>query len=273
MDQQCGSSMVAVPYIATRESDDGGKLVSISAMPAYKEKSHKELRWEASEKLLSISAMPGYEEKSHEQIRWEYYHQLGYKGASSVFGQTSSPSISNPSSFAPASTNTTSTFNLPPLISNPSSFDPASTSTTFKFNPTAPSAAPTVPDDGTSSQMGSNEAAPPSVSVPFSSLPIQNNHGQFPATQSPAAVQPLQLVPATNPFGTLPPVPQMSIGCGETIQYGISSMPVIDKPAAATVRVSHLLSSRHLTKRRVVRLPARNYNPKNDGPRIPFFIN
>ncbi|CAN6710228.1 unnamed protein product [Malus baccata var. baccata] len=188
MDQQCGSSMVAVPYIATRESDDGGKLVSISAMAAYKEKSHKELRWEASEKLLSISAMPGYEEKSHEQI---------------------------------PSTNTTSTFNLPPLISNPSSFDPASTSTTFKFNPTAPSAAPTVPDDGTSSQM----------------------------------------------------VPQMSIGCGETIQYGISSMPVIDKPATATVRVSHLLSSRHLTKRRVVRLPARNYNPKNDGPRIAFFIN
>ncbi|KAM1819738.1 hypothetical protein ACFX15_001300 [Malus domestica] len=176
MDQQCGSSMVAVPYIATRESDDGGKLVSISAMPAHKEKSHKELRWEASEKLLSISAMPGYEEKSHEQIRWEYYHQLGYKGASSVFGQTSSPSIPNPSSFAPASTTTTSTFNLPPLISNPSSFDPASTSTTFKFNPTAPSAAPTVPDDGTSSQMGFNEAAPPSVSVPFSSLPIQNNH-------------------------------------------------------------------------------------------------
>ncbi|CAN6568829.1 unnamed protein product [Malus baccata var. baccata] len=203
MDQQCGSSMVAVPYVATRESDGGGKLVSMSAMQAYKGKSHKELRWEASEKLESISAMPANDDKSHEQIRWEYYHQLGYKGASSVFGQTSSPSISNPSSFAPASTNTTSTFNLPPLISNASSFDPASTSTTFKFNPTAPLAAPTVPDDGTSSQM----------------------------------------------------VPQMSIGCGETIQYGISSMPVIDKPAAATVRVSHLLSSRHLTKRRVVRLP------------------
>lgn len=46
------------------------------------------------------------------------------------------------------------------------------------------------------------------------------------ATQSSAAVQP---VPATNPFGTLPAMPQMSIGRGGTapsIQYGISSMPV-----------------------------------------------
>lgn len=38
-----------------------------------------------------------------------------------------------------------------------------------------------------------------------------------------------QPVPATNPFGTLPAMPQMSIGRGGTapsIQYGISSMPV-----------------------------------------------
>lgn len=47
------------------------------------------------------------------------------------------------------------------------------------------------------------------------------------AAQVSAAVQ--QPVPATNPFGTLPAMPQMSIGRGGTapsIQYGISSMPV-----------------------------------------------
>lgn len=46
-----------------------------------------------------------------------------------------------------------------------------------------------------------------------------------PITQTPA-VQP---APATNPFGTLPAMPQMSIsrpGAAPSIQYGISSMPV-----------------------------------------------
>jgi len=40
-----------------------------------------------------------------------------------------------------------------------------------------------------------------------------------------------QAAPITNPFGTLPALPQMSIGrVGTTpsVQYGISSMPVID---------------------------------------------
>lgn len=39
-----------------------------------------------------------------------------------------------------------------------------------------------------------------------------------------------QPVPATNPFGTLPAMPQMSIGrvgTAPSVQYGISSLPVI----------------------------------------------
>ena len=48
---QPGGSRV-VPYSPTTEADSGsstqpaGKLESISAMPAYKDKSHEELRWE-----------------------------------------------------------------------------------------------------------------------------------------------------------------------------------------------------------------------------------
>jgi len=47
--QQQGSRVV--PYSAVQEADAGGtqpagKLESISAMPAYKDKSHEELRWE-----------------------------------------------------------------------------------------------------------------------------------------------------------------------------------------------------------------------------------
>ncbi|XP_058202494.1 nuclear pore complex protein NUP98A isoform X2 [Rhododendron vialii] len=95
-----------------------------------------------------------------------------------------------------------------------------------------------------------------------------NNFGQLSATQSSAVAQAL---PVNNPFGTLPAMPQMSIGRSGTapsIQYGISSLPVVDKPAP--VRISSLLTSRHLSQRRI-RLPARKYHPQNDGPKVPFF--
>ncbi|KAK6923288.1 Nuclear pore complex protein Nup98-Nup96-like, autopeptidase S59 domain, partial [Dillenia turbinata] len=80
-----------------------------------------------------------------------------------------------------------------------------------------------------------------------------------------------QSVPVTNPFGTLPAMPHMSIGrtgTAPSIQYGISSLPVMDK--LEPIRISSLLTSRHLFQRRI-RLPARKYHPKNDGPKVPFF--
>ena len=211
---------------------------------------------------------------------------------------------------APAAT-TTSTFNSNPFNPTPPAAQTGGAFTSPFGQNTTPFAQPfSNPSTGfglgipsaagaTSSQMGFSQPTPTSFSMPFSSQPTQNsgfnfnsfnqtqsgntsglgggstgilgqnNYGQLPATQSSAAVQP---VPATNPFGTLPAMPQMSIGRGGTapsIQYGISSMPVVDKPAP--IKVSYLLTSRHLSQRRV-RLPARKYNPKNDDPRFPFFI-
>jgi nuclear pore complex protein Nup98-Nup96 len=96
----------------------------------------------------------------------------------------------------------------------------------------------------------------------------QGNFKQQPALGNSAVMQP---TPVTNPFGTLPALPQISIAQGgnsPSIQYGISSMPVVDKPAP--VRVSPLLTSRHLLQRRV-RLPTRKYRPSDDGPKVPFF--
>ncbi|CAH2038386.1 unnamed protein product [Thlaspi arvense] len=102
----------------------------------------------------------------------------------------------------------------------------------------------------------------------------QGNFGQTPAAPQNSVV--LQPVAVTNPFGTLPAMPQISInqsGNSPSIQYGISSMPVVDKPAP--VRISSLLTSRHLLQRRV-RLPARKYRPGDNGPKarfclVPFF--
>ncbi|KAL9236506.1 hypothetical protein vseg_011167 [Gypsophila vaccaria] len=101
-----------------------------------------------------------------------------------------------------------------------------------------------------------------------SSIFGQNLGQAAPGNQTSAVAQPVAI---TNPFGTLPAMPHMSIGNNGTspsIQYGISSMPVVDKPTP--VRVSSLLTSRHLSQRRI-RLPARKYHPKNDGSRVAFF--
>ncbi|XP_047315699.1 nuclear pore complex protein NUP98A-like [Impatiens glandulifera] len=96
----------------------------------------------------------------------------------------------------------------------------------------------------------------------------QNMFGQPLATQTPAAVQ---SAPVANPFGTLPAMPQMSIGRNgnaPSVQYGISSLPAVEKQIPA--RISSLLTSRHLSQRRI-RLPARKYHPKNGIPKVPFF--
>ncbi|KAJ6966969.1 nuclear pore complex protein NUP98A-like isoform X1 [Populus alba x Populus x berolinensis] len=97
---------------------------------------------------------------------------------------------------------------------------------------------------------------------------LSSNFGQPFTTQNAVAVQP---VPVTNPFGTLPAMPQVSFGRAGTtpsVQYGISTMPVVEKPSP--IRISSLLTSRHLSQRRI-RLPMRKYYPKHDGPKVPFF--
>ncbi|KAL7001610.1 hypothetical protein U1Q18_002762 [Sarracenia purpurea var. burkii] len=47
--------------------------------------------------------------------------------------------------------------------------------------------------------------------------------------------------------------------------------PVSDKPAAP-IRMSSLLTSRHLSQKRI-RLPARKCVPQRDGTKVPFFSN
>ncbi|XP_023742379.1 nuclear pore complex protein NUP98A [Lactuca sativa] len=87
---QRGGSRVT-HYAQTPEEDNGG-----GTHPAVK--------------LVSISAMPAFKEKSHEELRWEDYQQ-GHKG----IGQTSSGmgfnnTQSNPFTFPPAVTQASSLF-------------------------------------------------------------------------------------------------------------------------------------------------------------------
>ncbi|XP_057469374.1 nuclear pore complex protein NUP98A-like isoform X2 [Actinidia eriantha] len=99
----------------------------------------------------------------------------------------------------------------------------------------------------------------------------QQTFNQAPATQSTVVAQ---ATPNASPFGALPAMPQLSIGhpgSAPSVRYGISSIPVADKPAPP-LRMSSLLTCRHLSQRRS-RAPARKYDPKSDGPKVPFFIN
>ncbi|KAK9674260.1 hypothetical protein RND81_12G221700 [Saponaria officinalis] len=200
----------------------------------------------------------------------------------SVFGSQASPLFQSTSPSLGMGTNlgqSNSLFGQSPTFSN--AFNTTNSFQTGGF---------TSSPFGTTGQPGFQST--PSLASPFQqSLPQSNslfnfnNSGQNqaggasgifgqslgqsgPGNQSSAVAQPTVI---TNPFGTLPAMPHMSIGNNGTspsIQYGISSMPVVDKPTP--VRVSSLLTSRHLSQRRI-RLPARKYHPKNDGSRVAFF--
>lgn len=195
---------------------------------------------------------------------------LGQTG--SAFGQTGS-SFGQTGGFGQSSIfSTPSTGFGTNLFSSSSSF---STSSQLSFGQTAPSLStpfqPTVPTQSSSPfNFGSFPQTQSAGAGAFGggSSIFGQNLGQMSANQTTPVAQP---VAVTNPFGTLPAMPHMSIGNTRTspsIQYGISSMPVVDKPNA--VRISSLLTSRHVSQRRI-RLPARKYHPKNDGSRVPFF--
>lgn len=85
--------------------------------------------------------------------------------------------------------------------------------------------------------------------------------------------QPSVPMPVSNPFGTLPAIPQMSIGrsagTGPSVQYGISSLPVSER--STQVRSTSLLTPRHITQRSRVRMQARRYHPNKDVPKVSFF--
>ncbi|XP_060671031.1 nuclear pore complex protein NUP98B-like [Ziziphus jujuba] len=208
------------------------------------------------------------------------------------FPYSSSPSTSvSPSTFVSSSPTSLIVQSIGPTTT--SIFNPSTTSfgkTTSSFRPTTTSSF--VPSKifhsdypstglvnmfwGTPSVSTNMFSSTPSLSAssPSQSLIFgENNFEQLSATKSSAVIQPNPTPVATNPFGTLPAMPQMSIN-DHGVQYGISSMPVLDKPAvAAPARISSSLTSQlHLSQRRTRWMPATKYHPKNDGrPKFPFF--
>ncbi|KAL8196324.1 hypothetical protein R6Q57_025324 [Mikania cordata] len=192
-----------------------------------------------------------------------------FQSTTPTLGQTSSPFGQAPSAFgqaAPSFGQSTPTFGQSNAFGGNmfSSTSSLLSTSSMGFNQTTPSLSmPFQSVQPTQNTGGFGFGAPAGGT---SSIFGQSNFGQPSAV--PALAQPQSV---TNPFGTLPAMPQMSIGRvgnAPSIQYGISSLPVVDKPAP--MRILSVLTSRHLSQRRM-RLPARKYHPKNEGPKVSFF--
>ncbi|KAL5709589.1 hypothetical protein ACHQM5_020259 [Ranunculus cassubicifolius] len=191
-----------------------------------------------------------------------------------AFGQTSSAFGQTTPAFGqttPAFGQTASAFGQSNLFSTPSTgFGFTNSSTPSLTTPSLSAPFQTAQPAQTSGGFFSNNFGQTQAPSGFGG--ISGGFGQSTFAQQPqntVAVQ--QQTAVANPFGTLPAMPQMSIGrsgSSPSVQYGISSMPVTDKPSP--VRVSSLLTSRHLSQRRVS-LPSRKYHPKNDAPKVPFY--
>ncbi|KAM5570686.1 nuclear pore complex protein NUP98B-like [Rosa sericea] len=176
----------------------------------------------------------------------------------------------------------------PPPSSFPSWTSSQLTSPSLPATFTFTTPTPSIPQTQTST----STPAPPPFSKPlfdcFKTLqpnttpgsnifnPTQPQPSNTPILQQNNLVQQPVLVPATNPFGTPRATPQVSDG--GTVQYGISSIPVVDRPAPANVRVSSLLTARQLVQRHIG-FPAASsrrydlYKNKNGSshPKVPFF--
>ncbi|KAA8536678.1 hypothetical protein F0562_029156 [Nyssa sinensis] len=187
---------------------------------------------------------------------------------SSSFGPSTAPSFSQTNMFSAPSTGSGFGVNLfsstPSLLSmsNPAGFNQTMPSFPTPF---MPAQTPQTAGALSSSTFAQSSAAGSSGIEGVTRALGQTISSQPSAIQSTVSVQPS---PVMSPFGTLPAVPRMSIGSTPSIQYGISSMPVSDKPTS--VRISSLLTTRHLPQRQI-RFPTRKYDPRTDGSKVPFF--
>ncbi|KAK3000959.1 hypothetical protein RJ639_021324 [Escallonia herrerae] len=194
---------------------------------------------------------------------------LATAGASAI-GFNSTPNKSNMTSTGPAGSS---------LVSGPTQpYQPVaiqSPSPAYSFMTERPnSVASAIGFNSTTSMSNSASTGPGTLSggksgfEGFSAVGGQSTSGQLDVASmtfmSTAAVQPVSV---ESLFRTA--ILQMSVDSKPSVQYGISSLPVSEKKPAPA-RFSSLLTVRNSSQRRI-RLPVQKYDPKIDGPKVPFF--
>ncbi|XP_027158667.1 nuclear pore complex protein NUP98B-like [Coffea eugenioides] len=245
--QHYGSKIASC--VATREVDIGstepaGKLFSISAMPIYKDKSHEELRFEDSHQFLgSKDAASGFIFQSNQPSA----------GKTNAFsGPTVVSPHSQPESLSAISTGTGL------LTGNSSGFIwPKHESIT-----TPQITQIVVATDGASTSISQQSISAMDTGDCHQSAGMQLSESQSTITLDPSVV--------ASPFGMESRI-QMSMGgraATTTVQYGISCIPVSDKPAP--VKRNSLLTTRCLSLSQ--NWPSvEKYRPKNDSQKVPFY--
>ncbi|ONM41840.1 Nuclear pore complex protein NUP98A [Zea mays] len=285
---------------ATSGTQPAAKLDSISAMPEYKDKSHEELRWEDYQR-----GDKGGPNTSGTQAVAPSFPSLIQQNAPNPFSTSNPFSTNNPFAPKPAPTitspfntsfNNASVTSSSPFTSSPSTTmfgqtafaQPTSSTPAFSSGSLFGSTNPGSLFSSSGPSLFSTPTFQPSAPAQTSNLfsfqpPIQPaSTGGFPGfsntTNQALMGQPtptlssmvMQPAPVSNPFGMLPAMPHMSIGNGgssPSVQYGISSLPVVEKLLPS--RSLSMAFPRHLAQRRIKLLP-RKYNPISDG-KVPFF--
>ncbi|XP_074375264.1 uncharacterized protein LOC141717034 isoform X1 [Apium graveolens] len=282
-----GNKVKAPIFGLSDKSSFGEKQGSRAA--SYTKKATKDDKG-AQNFFVSISAMPAYQNKSHEELRWEDHNQFNAGGGGAVPVSVQSNDFTNPfarkdstfpSPLTPVPGNQFLTIETPPSNGQYSFLNPEPPS--VPSNPSATTV--TLPSIGQYSVLN---PAPPSVpSNPFATtvtLPLIGENSIL--NPAPPSVPP-------NPSSTtvtLPSIGQYSVLNPETpsvpsnpfsitvttsrldaltVRYGISSIPVCDKPAPA--RSPSLLNIRHLSYHKQRWLPIQKIKPKSDGPKVAFF--
>ncbi|GAB4829636.1 hypothetical protein Ancab_019299 [Ancistrocladus abbreviatus] len=276
----------AAPYVFFDRFDvkgEGERFHSISAKPLYENKSHEELRWNdyqlkhkggglfptssqpsthsltLNSKILASNAPPG--------IISSQPTGLGHvgNGFSSAMNQLSATSVSiNPSTLATSSPVSSSPFSLPCTTWN---FSTGSGQSNISHLYTLLCACLHGPHS-ILSQHSLNQIIIISLAAGNCKLHLfcdlrsdDIQQDAFPVSRNVAD----NIIAVGDPFGTQTAVSQPSVGnsmSASSIQHGISSIPVHDKPAS--VPTSFLLATRHILQRSMVAHP-RKYQPKRDG--------
>ncbi|XP_071937133.1 nuclear pore complex protein NUP98A isoform X2 [Coffea arabica] len=245
---QCRGSKIA-SYVATREVDIDSK--------------------EPPGKLFSISAMPIYKVKSHEELRFKDSHQfIGSKDAASGFiFQSNQPSAGKTNAFSGPT--------VVSLDSQPESLSAISTGTglltsnssDFIWPNHEPITTPQITQIVVATDGASTSISQQSISTMDAGTCRQSGGMQQSESQSTIALDPSVVA---SPFGMESRI-QMSMGgraATTTVQYGISCIPVSDKPAP--VKRNSLLTTRCLSLSQ--NWPSvEKYRPKNDSQKVPFY--
>lgn len=259
--QELGTrSFSAGSHPSAKSQCQGTKVASYVATP---ETEVRDAVTTQDHKIVSISAMPTYKDKSHEELRLEDYQLSKEEGITSGFSSDMNNILSSKFQFLETQDGTANTLSKLTLAQNePEMLRHTSPGLEFKFG---------IPPLSKTEVTFSSNSASLSISNQPSTDPNAETGSQKINIQQSAAHSNLAIggLPITNPFRGEPTL-QISVDCPVSniaIQYGISSLSVNDNPSPIKRNIAAV---RHRSFNRN-RPAVKKYKPERDDKKVPFF--